>query len=90
MTTYTQFVPTSGGLFQFQLTLDGQQYSLVVPWSLFRKSWYIDIYDLQNNLILSEGLVGSPDNYDIDLVWGYFLTSTLVFRASTQQFEVNP
>jgi hypothetical protein len=90
MTTYVQFAPNANVTFQFQLTLDGSQYNLMTLWSLFRKSWYIDLYDLQGNLILSEGLVGSPDNYDIDLVWGYFFVSTLIFRASTQQFEVNP
>jgi hypothetical protein len=90
MTTYTQFAPNANVAFQFQPTLDGSQYNLVVTWSLFRKGWYINIYDPQGNLIVTEALVGSPDNYDIDLVWGYFLVSTLVFRASTQQFEVNP
>lgn len=90
MTTYIQFSPRPTTVSQYQVTLDGQQYNLLVPWSLYRKNWYIDLYDLQNNLVLSEGLVGSPDYYDIDLVWGYFETSTLVFRESTGQFEVSP
>lgn len=29
-------------------------------------------------------------SYDVDLVAGYFTESTLVFRESAQQFEVNP
>lgn len=28
--------------------------------------------------------------YDLNLAWGYFQTSTLVYRAPTQQFEVTP
>jgi hypothetical protein len=29
-------------------------------------------------------------SYDINLVQGYFTTSTMVFRQASQQFEVNP
>jgi hypothetical protein len=90
MTTYTQFVPQPNTLFQFQPTLDGQQYTVVVTWSLYGQRWYFNLLTLQRQLVLSAALVGSPDNYDIDLVWGYFTTSRMIFRASTQQFEVSP
>ena len=29
-------------------------------------------------------------NYNIDILAGYFTTSTLVFRSSSQQFEITP
>jgi hypothetical protein len=29
-------------------------------------------------------------SYDVNLAWGYFQQSSLVFRTATQQFEVSP
>jgi hypothetical protein len=90
VTTFVGFAPSPNQLFQFQLTLDGQPYNLIVTWSLYGQRWYFNIYSLAGPLVLAAALIGSPPNYDINLVSGYFKTSTLVFRASTQQFEVNP
>lgn len=89
MTTYVNFAPTSAGPFVFQCTLDGQTYRVVVTYNLTGR-FYINVYDLSGNLIVAKAMVGSPPNYDINLVWGYFASSTLVFRQATQQFEINP
>lgn len=43
-------------------------------------------------------LAGDPDiasalgsvSYDLNLAWGYFKSSSLVYRSATQQFEVSP
>ena len=90
MTTLTQFSPSRNQNFSFQATLDGQQYQVTLPWSLFGQRWYIEIYTLQNQLVMSKPLRASPDSSDINLVAGYFMASTLVYRASTNNFEVSP
>jgi hypothetical protein len=90
MTTLTQFAPTINQNFSFQPTLDGQQYNVVVTWNLFGMRWVINVYTLQNVLILQKPLTGSPPDYDINLIEGYFITSTLVYRVASNNFEVSP
>jgi len=90
MTTLTQFSPTINQNFTFQPTLDGQQYSGIVTWSMFGRRWVLNIYNLQNVLILQKPLTASPQDYDINLIEGYFSTSTLVYRLATNNFEVTP
>lgn len=90
MTTLTLFSPSPNIIFQFSPTLDNNTYNITVTWNLFGQRWYINIFNLSNTLILSTPLIGSPDNYDINLVAGIFMTSTLIFRQSTQNFEVSP
>lgn len=85
-----QFAPSTQSLFQFQPTLDGQVYTCVVTWSLFGQRGYLNIFSLAGTRIVSKALVGSPNDYDINLIWGYFTTSTMVFREASQQFEVVP
>jgi hypothetical protein len=60
VTTLVAFQPTTYGPFQFSATLDGQNFNCVVTWNLFRKNWYLNCFDLSNNLVFSEALVGSP------------------------------
>ena len=76
--------------------LDGANYNMVVTWNVYRGGsaaggggWYVNIYDQSGALITLRPRVGSPDNFNISLVGGLF-TSSLVFRVSTQQFEVSP
>lgn len=88
-TTYTNFVPPASGAFQFQPTLDGQVYTVIVTWSLFGRRFYVSIYQLDGTLVVSLPMIGSPSFRDISLTAGYF-TSTLVFRQANQQFEVSP
>jgi hypothetical protein len=90
LTAYYPFVPNPNSAFEFKPTLDGVVYSVTVTWNLFGQRWFFNIYTQSGVLILSAALIGSPPNYDIDLVEFYFTTSTLIFRESTQQFEVNP
>jgi len=90
MTTLTLFAPGNNQNFSFQPTLDGLQYSAVVTWNLFGQRWILNIYTLQGTLVLQKPLTGSPNGYDINLVGGYFTTSTLVFRERTNNFEVSP
>jgi hypothetical protein len=89
MTALTQFAPTPLAPFQFQATLDGATYNVITTWNVFGQRWYVNIVDQNNNRILTKPLVGSPPDYAISLVAGYF-TSTMVFLEATQTFAVAP
>ena len=71
-------------------TLDGQQYNAIVTWSLFGQRWVVNIYSLQSVWVLSKPLRSSPQNYNINLIEGYFTTSSLVYREASNNFEVSP
>ena len=90
MTTLTQFIPTVNQNFSWQPTLDGAQYTAVVSWSLFGQRWILSVYTLQGALVVQKPLRGSPVNYDINLIQGYFDVSTLIYRVGTNNFEVAP
>lgn len=90
MATLTQFVPAVNQNFSWQPTLDGAQYTAVVSWSLFGKRWILNIYTLQGVLVVQKPLRGSPVDYDVNLIQGYFTESTLVYRTGTNNFEVSP
>ena len=94
MTTFT-FNPSPYAPFQFQPTLDGQVYNVVCTWNAGGQRYYFNIYDLSGNLICSLPIVGSPPAgssafADINLIGSYFTTSTLVYRVSSNSFEVSP
>lgn len=76
--------------FQTKVTLDGSSYFLTATWNVYGQRWYMAITDQYNNLILMIPIIGSPLNNSINLVFGYFFVSTLVYRADTGNFEVNP
>ncbi len=90
MTTLYQFTPTVTQNFSFQPTLDGNQYSVIVTWGLFGKRWIVNVYTLQSTLVVTIPLAPSPDDYSINLVQGFFTTSSLVYRESSNNFEVSP
>lgn len=90
MTTLTPFTPTLNTNFSFQPTLDGQQYSALVAWSLFGQRWIIYVYTSQGVLVVQKPFTGSPPDYDIDLIEGYFTTSSLVYRVASNNIEVSP
>ncbi len=84
------FTPSATSNFNFQPTLDGRTYTVVVWWNMYRQGWYLSTYDLSGIRLLSKALVGSPNDYDINLVAGLFAVSRLVFRGPSQTFEVTP
>jgi hypothetical protein len=90
MTTLTQFAPTVNQNFSFQPTLDGAQYSAIITWSLFGQRWILNVFTLQGVLVLQKPLRGSPLDYDINLIEGYFTTSALVYRVASNNIEVSP
>ena len=89
MSTLTNFRPVPGGAFTFTPTLDGKVYVATVTWNVYGQRWYLNLFDQNANLVLSLPLIASPRDVDISLTAGYF-ASTLVFRDTSQQFEVLP
>lgn len=59
MTTFFTYQPQPNAPYQFQPTLDGQQYSAIVPWSLFGRRLYFMLYDSNGGRVLTRALVGS-------------------------------
>lgn len=89
MTTYA-FQPTPVAPFQFQPTLDGAVYTAIITWNVYGRRWYLNLYTLTGTLVVCLALIASPAGFDINLVAGYFSTSSLVYREGQQQFEVTP
>ena len=83
------FNPSKLSAFTFNVTLDNQLYTITVTWNVYAERYFFNIYNNFNELALSRPLIGSPLNYDINLLKDFF-TSTMVFRQSTQQFEIFP
>ena len=90
MTTIINFEPAADFNFQFNPVLDGLTYIAICPYNNYAPRYYINIFDNNGTLIVSRPIIGSPDHYDINLVAGYFTTSTLVYRASSRNFEITP
>ena len=90
MTTFVQFNPSPYANFQFNPELDGTSYTATCTWNTYSSRYYINIYDNYGTLIVTNPLIASPDDFDIDLVYGYFQTSKLVYRESSNNFEVIP
>lgn len=76
--------------FQASVTLDGVSYSMVTMWNTYRGDWYVSLTDQSGALVINQPLIGSPNGADMPLFPGIFLTSVVVFRAPSQQFEVTP
>ena len=90
MTTTYAFTPPATGNFQFNTTLDGLPYVVVVTWNAYGQRYYVNVYDTARNLILSRPLIASPPEYNINLLIGYFFTSTMTYGYTTNNFVVTP
>jgi hypothetical protein len=60
-TIYVPFTSSLTSNQQFQATLDGVQYIVILTWNLFDERYYINIYNTSQILILSVPMVGSPN-----------------------------
>lgn len=58
--TYINFVPSLLVAPQFQVTLDGAIYTVIMTWNLSAQRYYLNIYSLGGTLILCRVLTGSP------------------------------
>jgi len=88
----TQFSPTANAVFGFQAILDGTTYTVTVPWNVSRQDWYILIKNASGTVVVSNPRVGSPDppEFGVNLVGGYFTTSTMYYYPSSGVFVVAP
>lgn len=89
-TTYVSFAPSPLANFQFQATLDGGGYTVATFWNLYAQRYYLSITASDGALVLSLPLIASPDWYNINLTGGVFFETQLVFRQSSQNFEIAP
>jgi hypothetical protein len=85
--TIVPFTPVTNANFQFFPELDGVTYTATITWNAFGLRYYITLTTNQNVTIFTQPLIGSPDNYNINLAEGYF-TTPLVYRQMLQQFEI--
>ncbi len=85
--TYVAFNPSATSNFQFQVTFDGSDYTVIVNWNLFGQRYYVNVYALTGELIVCLPLIGSPNFFNISLVAGYF-TTLFVYRAASGTFEI--
>lgn len=78
VTTVTAFQPSSTAPFQFQPTLDGDVYNVVVTWNLFGARYYVSIYQLDGALVVTLPLIGSASGVNVSsLAWsGGVVTAT--------------
>ena len=90
MTTF-QFTPSSTTPFQFQPTLDGNEYTAIITWNVYGQRWYINLLALDGTRIFTMPVIGSQSapHRGVSLTAGYF-TSRMVFRQADQTFEVTP
>lgn len=98
-TTYIDFTPSASAPFQFQATLDGAVYTVILTWNLFGQRYYVNIYTLDGTRVLSIpliGSVGSPADVftktglavqSVSMTAGYF-TTQLIYRPVNQRFEI--
>ena len=76
MTTIYPFTPNNQGPFQFSPELDGNTYNVQVTWSLFGARYYVNVYDLAQNLIVALPMIGSPSAYNLaSLSWSHGLVT---------------
>ena len=87
MSQIIPFLPDSNANFQFQATLDGEQYNCVCTFNAYGQRYYVSVYDLFGGLIFSRPIIASPSFYNVSLTFGYFDT-TMVYRESSQAFEI--
>lgn len=94
--TLFSFLPLSAAPFQFQPTLDGSVYNVVVTWNLFGRRYYVNIYQLDGTLVACLPMVGSAGGVNIQsIAWssgkaivttqtphGYRITSTVAVTIS--------
>lgn len=68
--TLIPFTPSNKAAFQFQPTLDGQQYTGIVTWNLFGKRFYVNLYQLDGTQVFTLPLIESPAGAVIEsLIW---------------------
>lgn len=65
----------------------GRLYTISTWWNMAGQRWYLKVEDSAENTLLFRPLIGSPRNYDINLI-GSISSARLIFREDDQAFEV--
>lgn len=88
MTTTIAFTPDGKMPFTFQATVGGAKLFATVPFNIYAQRYYLRLTDGQGGVASFVPLVGSPDDFDINLALP-FAPGKLVYRVSTNQFEAS-
>ena len=86
MTTTIAFTPDGKTPFSFQATVGGAKLFATVPYNLYANRYYVRLTDGQGRIVSYVPLIGSPDEFDINLALTY-APGSLVYRVSANQFE---
>ncbi|ENC7539748.1 hypothetical protein ABK178_004278 [Salmonella enterica subsp. enterica serovar Brandenburg] len=88
MTTLIPFKPDGRGPFQFTARIGEYEIFARVPFNLYANRYYLELKDSSGEVLVYTPLIASPDGYDINLALPFAL-GKLIFRESTNQFEVS-
>jgi hypothetical protein len=70
MTQLIPFVSSNYAAPNFQVTLDGATYNIVITWNVSAQRFYVNVYDSNGNLICAVPLTESPPDITIsDMYW---------------------
>lgn len=86
MTVFILFKPNGQAPFTFKVTIGGANLFGTVPYNLYANRYYLKLTDGTGATVVYVPLIGSPDDYDINLALPY-APGTLVYRSSNRQFE---
>ncbi|EAS2833359.1 hypothetical protein EHB58_09450 [Salmonella enterica subsp. enterica serovar Hull] len=86
MTAIIPFKPDGREPFQFTVSVGGVTLFATVPYNLYSNRYFLKLTDGQGSVVSYVPLIGSPDNYDINLALAY-APGSLIFRESRNQFE---
>lgn len=87
--TIIPFNPSINANFQFQATLDEDVYNVICTFNAYGQRYYVNVYDLAQNLVFSRPAVASPDTFNISLTIGFF-TTVMIYRESLTAFIIDP
>jgi hypothetical protein len=86
MTTVIPFTPSGQTPFSFRATVGGAKVFGLVPYNIYSQRYYLMLTDGQGAVVSYTPLIGSPDDFNINLALSY-APGTLVYRVSSNQFE---
>jgi len=69
MSTIVQFTPSTQSAPQFQAQLGGQPYIITLLWNFAGKRYYVQVADLNNNVIVMRPLTGSGPVFQATFIW---------------------
>lgn len=89
MTTIIPFTPSNLVVPSYLMTFDGQPYNLTVTWNVSAQRYYINIYDQNNNWIITTPLISSPPARAVNTVsYDPFLNLVTVVMVDPSQWPV--